>query len=81
MMAHQCSIPISGLDTKHIAACCQMGNLILVFLLQGKERECQEKIQDDAKELEKMTNKQSLLLKKVGIGGYFCCLISSSCAL
>lgn len=30
------------------------------------EREHQEKINDDAKELEKMTNKQSLLLKKVG---------------
>ncbi len=32
---------------------------------KGQEREHQEKINDDAKELEKMTNKQSLLLKKV----------------
>ncbi|KAK7110449.1 structural maintenance of chromosomes protein 3-like [Littorina saxatilis] len=31
---------------------------------KGQEREIQEKIQEDAKDLEKMTNKQSLLLKK-----------------
>ena len=30
-----------------------------------KEREFTEKINDDIKDLEKMTNKQSLLLKKV----------------
>ena len=32
---------------------------------KGKEREQQDRISDDAKELEKMSNKQSLLLKKV----------------
>ena len=32
---------------------------------KAQERDHQEKINDDAKELEKMTNKQSLLLKKV----------------
>ena len=32
---------------------------------QAQEKECQDKINDDAKDLEKMTNKQSLLLKKV----------------
>ena len=32
---------------------------------KSKEREFTEKINDDVKELEKMTNKQSLLLKKV----------------
>ncbi|XP_046369014.1 structural maintenance of chromosomes protein 3-like [Haliotis rufescens] len=31
---------------------------------KGQEKEYQEKISDDAKDLEKMTNKQSLLLKK-----------------
>lgn len=32
---------------------------------QAKEKEYQDKISEDAKDLEKMTNKQSLLLKKV----------------
>ena len=32
---------------------------------KGQERDHHEKINDDAKELERMTNKQSLLLKKV----------------
>lgn len=36
-----------------------------IYISQGQEREQQEKINEDAKELEKMTNKQSLLLKKV----------------
>lgn len=36
-----------------------------IYIFQGQEREQQEKINEDAKELEKMTNKQSLLLKKV----------------
>ncbi|KAK3095501.1 hypothetical protein FSP39_015420 [Pinctada imbricata] len=31
---------------------------------RAQEKECQDKINDDAKDLEKMTNKQSLLLKK-----------------
>ena len=31
---------------------------------KNQERESQEKINEDAKDLEKMTNKQSLLLKK-----------------
>ncbi|XP_050395923.1 structural maintenance of chromosomes protein 3 [Patella vulgata] len=31
---------------------------------KGQEREAQEKLNDDAKDLEKMTNKQSLLIKK-----------------
>ena len=35
---------------------------------KSQERDHQEKINEDAKELEKMTNKQSLLLKKVSIG-------------
>ena len=39
--------------------------LIIFFLPQGQEREIQERIQEDAKDLEKMSNKQSLLLKKV----------------
>nr|KAG5687962.1 hypothetical protein BaRGS_023086 [Batillaria attramentaria] len=33
--------------------------------LEARRREIQEKIQEDAKDLEKMTNKQSLLLKKL----------------
>jgi len=32
---------------------------------KGQERDHQERISEDSKELEKMTNKQSLLLKKV----------------
>ena len=33
---------------------------------KSQEREHQEQINDDAKDLEKMSNKQSLLVKKVG---------------
>ena len=34
---------------------------------KSKEREQQDRISEDAKELDKMTNKQSLLLKKVSV--------------
>jgi hypothetical protein len=43
------------------------GNNICLF--QGQEKEYQDKINEDAKELDKMTNKQSLLLKKVCLIG------------
>ena len=39
-----------------------------------QEREHQEKINDDAKDLERMTNKQSLLLKKVRLIALCVCL-------
>ena len=32
---------------------------------QGQEKELQDKLSDDSKELDKITNKQSVLLKKV----------------
>lgn len=42
---------------------------LAVQLEQSKkvERECQEKLDNDVKELERATNKQSLLLKKVSV--------------
>ena len=40
-----------------------------ICLFQAQEKEYQDKINEDAKELDKMTNKQSLLLKKVCLIG------------
>ena len=40
---------------------------------KSKEREYGDKITDDAKALEKMTNKQSLLIKKVREQNKLCC--------
>ena len=45
---------------------------------KGQERDHQEKINEDAKELERMTNKQSLLLKKVRLIALCLSVLTSS---
>lgn len=43
-----------------------LNNLVsYTYIFQAQEKEFQDKISDDAKELDKMTNKQSLFIKKV----------------
>lgn len=58
---------VSELDDQ-IEACNKENRELLrnLEMWKSREREHQERINEDAKELEKMTNKQSLLLKKVG---------------
>jgi len=58
---------VSELDNQ-IEACNKENREFLrnLEMWKSREREHQERINEDAKELEKMTNKQSLLLKKVG---------------
>lgn len=59
---------VSCIKHKLLTSCNEKNSLLSFFcLFQAQEREHQEKINDDAKDLEKMTNKQSLLLKKVGL--------------